>query len=175
MFQKYKLKDIIYAPYDKNAPEVVREATGLISKAIKGYKIYHFGSTAIPNMSGKNIINLFISCPMNDFESTLQQLDRLGLTNHPYRIEPPNRPLKVASLQFEDKVYGIHVHLLESGSQNEKNALFFRDYLITHPEVVSEYAELKEKVVKENSGDSEFYRQAKNAFIKSILQLNNNQ
>jgi GrpB-like predicted nucleotidyltransferase (UPF0157 family) len=171
MFNKYQPKDIIYAPYDNNAPAVATEAIRLILGAIKGYKIHHFGSTAIPNMPGKNIINLFISCPITEFESTLIKLDELGFSNHPYRQEPSNRPLKVAEIKFNGKPYGIHVHLLEFGSQNEKNALFFRDYLILHPDVAKEYANLKEKALIENNNDPEIYRQEKNAFIRSILEI----
>ena len=172
MFSKYQQKDIVYAPYDNNAPAVATEAIRLISSAIKGYKIHHFGSTAIPNMPGKNIINLFISCPLLEFKSLLQKLDNLGFSNHPYRKEPSNRPLKVAVLEFGKKTYGIHVHLLESGSRNEKNALFFRNYLISHPKVAIEYANLKQKVLTANNNDPEIYRQEKNAFIRSILQKN---
>lgn len=171
MFQKYQLKDITYAPYDKNAPAVTKRVISLISKVISEYKIYHFGSTAIPNMPGKNIVNLFISCPITKFESVLLKLDQIGFSDHPYRVEPPNRPLKVASFGLKGKIYGIHVHLLEIGSQNEKNALFFRDYLIKHPIAAKEYAQLKEKTLKQ-SADPELYRQEKNTFIKSILQLN---
>lgn len=171
MFTKYQLENVIYAPYDKKMPVVAGKAIDLLSDVINK-KIYHFGSTAVPGMPGKNIINLFVSSPIDEFNIVLKQLELIGFSDHPYRKEPSNRPLKVAGLLFNGKTYGIHVHVLETGSRNEQNALFFCDYLINHPGVAEEYAKIKEQNIKNQGNDPEVYRQAKNDFILSILQLN---
>ena len=62
---------------------------------------------------------------------------------------------------FADKVF--HLHLRYLGDWDE---LYFRDYLIAHPEIAEKYGGLKKKLVKEYKHNRDGYTEAKTEFIK---------
>jgi GrpB-like predicted nucleotidyltransferase (UPF0157 family) len=63
---------------------------------------------------------------------------------------------------FADRVY--HIHLRYSGDNDE---LYFRDYLIEHPEVARDYEALKFKLWKRYEHDRDAYTEAKTDFIRT--------
>jgi GrpB-like predicted nucleotidyltransferase (UPF0157 family) len=66
-----------------------------------------------------------------------------------------------------------HVHVVEAGGEDERRTLAFRDYLREHRAAALEYAELKERLAREFSGEDfrsrEAYATAKGEFVERIL------
>jgi hypothetical protein len=67
---------------------------------------------------------------------------------------------------FEGQAF--HVHVRYSGDWDE---LHFRDYLLCHPEVASEYSELKKQLSNKFEFDRDGYTEAKSDFIRRITAL----
>lgn len=67
---------------------------------------------------------------------------------------------------FEEKVFHLHVRYL--GDWNE---LYFRDYLIQHPEVAKQYGKLKLELKDKFQHDRDAYTEAKADFIKKHTNL----
>ena len=63
----------------------------------------------------------------------------------------------------------FHLHMLEISSKEWKNHIYFRDFLINHPEKAKQYAELKKMLVRRFSTDREAYTEGKASFIENIL------
>ncbi len=135
--------------------------------------IQHIGSTSIPGMLAKPILDIGIA--VANFEAAavcIKPLEEIGYT---YNGESgiPRR-----HWYAKGNPVTHHVHILEITSQTWKNNLIFRDYLIQNPETAREYAELKLKLLKEVKGDRataqptdrEAYQQAKSPFIEQVLQ-----
>ncbi|MBR9691904.1 GrpB family protein, partial [Candidatus Woesearchaeota archaeon] len=129
----------------------------------------HIGSTAIPEMPGKNIIDVLIPCETGDFNRILARLDSVGFQKNPYPHVPPERPLSVGAIQYESKKYNVHVTLVQQDSDLHKNNLFFREYLKTHEELAQEYAKVKQRAVKDGQVEAKEYNDAKSPFIRSVL------
>ena len=70
---------------------------------------------------------------------------------------------------FGEKVYHIHVRYPDGEDITDK--LLFRDYLVSHPEAVAEYADLKRKLFKDYEHDRDGYTKAKSAFIAKIIKM----
>jgi GrpB-like predicted nucleotidyltransferase (UPF0157 family) len=66
---------------------------------------------------------------------------------------------------FAEKVY--HIHVRYPGDWDE---LYFRDYLIAHPETAAEYATLKVKLHKDFEYDRDGYTDAKGEFIRAVTE-----
>jgi GrpB-like predicted nucleotidyltransferase (UPF0157 family) len=130
-------------PYDKAWPAMFEAEAGQIRRALHGLalRVEHVGSTAVPGLSAKPVIDIQVSVAcLNPFETYLWLLGPLGYVH--------------VSLGEFDRVYPFfqkpaewpcthHVHLCESGGEQEARHLAFRDHLRNHPEVARQYLELK--------------------------------
>ncbi|MBU6389871.1 GrpB family protein [Patescibacteria group bacterium] len=170
MVEPYELRGLAYHPYDPELPAVFSRAHNLLmaSRPVPWQAVEHIGSTAVPNLDGKNILNILVAAEPGRLSEAVAALERLGFTEHPYKNEPPERPLRVAGLRHQNRLYDLHLHLTEAGSPDHQNALFFRDYLRAHPEAREEYAAIKRNAVRSGL-DGLAYNKAKEPFIRKTL------
>ncbi|HEV2920340.1 MAG TPA: GrpB family protein, partial [Actinomycetota bacterium] len=98
-------------------------------------RIDHIGSTAVPGLAAKPIIDIQVSVaafePLEAFRVPLERLGYVYRADNPERTkryfrEPPGRRR-------------THVHVRRAGSFSEQWALLFRDYLRAHPAVAADY------------------------------------
>ena len=59
-----------------------------------------------------------------------------------------------------------HIHMFELASRKWRDMIAFRDYLISHPDAVEEYAFLKRRLASEFPGDREAYLDGKTSFVE---------
>ena len=126
--------------------------------------IHHIGSTAIPSIYAKPVIDILVE---------VKKIDSL------------DDPAPMVSLGYEAMgEFGIvgrryfrkenayqrthHVHIFEAGSAQVTRHLAFRDYMLAHPEDAQKYSELKRRLAKEHSTDIEKYMDGKDEFIQAI-------
>lgn len=130
--------------------------------------IEHVGSTAVPGVKGKGIIDILIG-----FE-TAEQLKHAVtvLSRHGYyggTTQKRNNYIFMASTKHETTLGDTHIHLTLKASKTFKDFLTFRDYLRLHPEVAKAYSELKYRIAQDCNFDREVYRQKKGSFIKNLI------
>ena len=135
-------------------------------------RIDHNGSTSIPGLGAKPIIDIQISVvalrPLAEYEERLGTLGYVHVA-HPDDSFCPffHRPRRWPHTH--------HVHLVEAGGAEERRTLAFRDYLRDHPDVAREYEDLKrnlaEKLAATDSESRESYAQAKTDFIERVIDL----
>ena len=165
------MKKYVFKAYDPIFPDLFNREKERIASYIKtSLKIEHVGSTAIPGLGGKGIIDMAIAVQKQDIESVMQQLQKLGYDYRP-AFSTPDRAYFVIDLS--DPIKGTrryHVHLTYPESDDWKGFLEFRDYLKAHPKEAEEYAELKKKAVLEADHDGEKYRKLKEPMFQKISQ-----
>jgi GrpB-like predicted nucleotidyltransferase (UPF0157 family) len=118
-----------------------------------GERIEHIGSTAIPGMAAKDIIDLQISVP--DLETATRSFDRplgaLGFERLPYeadhvpvgRTDDPGLWAKRFWTRRDHADGDVNLHVRRIDSPNERLALLFRDWFRNHAEAVAAYASFK--------------------------------
>jgi GrpB-like predicted nucleotidyltransferase (UPF0157 family) len=127
-------------------------------------RVEHIGSTAVPGLVAKPVIDLQVSVPAVDDEQAYRPaLESLGLVLR--AREPAHRFFRPATGQPRT----VHVHVCERGSTWEREHLAFRDQLRAHPDVAVAYAELKERLATEAGADRAAYTERKSAFIRDVL------
>ncbi len=137
----YVRQPIAFLPYDPALPEVAAQTESLIRTKIPNAEFEHIGSTAILNMPGKNIINVQLLCEEDQYQQNVSALESLGfIPISSNMIEPQYHPIEVASLIYKGKPYNVHVLLTAKGSEYHVNAVFFRDYIASHPDEKEQYA-----------------------------------
>ena len=129
--------------------------------------VEHIGSTAIPGIPAKPIIDMNVAVEsLDDIDDFIQKLPELR-----YEYIPERR---YADRQFFPKgpseCRTHHLNLVELDSQTAwKNQLLFRDYLRENEDVRNQYAELKRKLADEYADNREEYTERKSEFVMSII------
>lgn len=160
----------IFKPYNPRFPHLFAiEKSRITAQGSEQLIVEHVGSTAVPGLGGKGIIDIAIAVPKNRMAIVAKELELLGYL---FREQWSTHERLFFRIDLPDAQEGIqryHVHCTAADSQEWKSLIFFRDYLRTHPEVAREYATIKQWAVQESAGDGEKYRLLKKALIVAIL------
>ena len=132
--------------------------------------IQHVGSTAIPNILSKPIIDIQVAvkslAAMKEIAvGALKTIDYIFWDENP----DPTRLFFVKGMPPFGSQRTHHVHIVESTSKHWRSKLLFRDYLRKHPAVAKEYEKLKIKLQKRHQYDREKYTDAKSDFVNCVL------
>lgn len=127
-------------------------------------RVEHVGSTAVPGLVSKPVVDLQVSVPdLEDEPAYRPRLEALGVV---MRLrEPGHRFFRPPA----DQPRTIHIHVCAKGSDWERDHLLFRDHLRCHPGAADAYAELKRSLAAEVGHDRVAYTEGKSAFIKGIV------
>lgn len=162
--QKY-----VYKPYSKIFPDLFQKEKERIARSLVSVlAIEHVGSTAIPGLGGKGIIDIAISVPKEEMEHTSSILQKLGYEFRPTFSTPDRFYFITYIADPEEGSRRYHIHLTYPSSKEWKELIGFRDYLRTHPEAIEEYADLKKQAAKAANQDGEQYRKLKEPIFQKI-------
>jgi GrpB-like predicted nucleotidyltransferase (UPF0157 family) len=165
-------RPIVVVEYDPRWPALFESERERLSSLLgdRAVDIQHIGSTAIPGLAAKPVIDIAIG-----FEA-LSQADRclLLLKNAGYAYEP-NLEAALPDRRFLWRVdpagQRYHLHLASIYSRLWIDPLVFRDYLRRQPEAVSEYGRLKAALAEACGSDIGAYVDGKADFVEKILIL----
>jgi len=160
---------ILIEPYNPEWPEFFIRESSLIRLSIGRYisVIEHIGSTAVPGLAAKPVIDMLIGVKsLADSPRFVPGLEQLGYIYVPeHEVDLPERRYLYKQQEGEDS---FHLHMVEVESGFFRRHIAFRDYLRSHPEIAAEYASLKLRLAHEFGPDRSGYTDAKTEFIQSI-------
>ena len=132
------------------------------------HAIEHFGSTSIPGLAAKPIIDMLVE--VSDAER--------ARTVFPGVLGPQGYDC-IPQPEAEEQIYlcirrdnaGRRTHHLHIGTPGFKaSEQAFRDILLAHPEAAAEYGRLKRRLAREYHNDRLGYTEAKTEFIRRIME-----
>jgi GrpB-like predicted nucleotidyltransferase (UPF0157 family) len=131
--------------------------------------VHHIGSTAIPNIYAKPIIDMLVE--VND----ITQVDKRNSAMEALGYETMGE-FGISGRRYfrKDNKMGVrthHVHTFEVNSKEVERHLAFRDYMVAHPEDAQKYSELKRRLAKQYPNDINGYMDGKDGFIKEMEML----
>ena len=131
--------------------------------------IHHVGSTAIPGLMAKPIIDIIAG--IRDLQAAHAAGNPLGQLSY---VPDPHRPgiahhFEKPALSVGKPAYGLH--LTEPGSDLWMERLAFRDTLRKDPQLLAEYQELKVRLGREHPDDIAGYTAGKRRFVTRVLAL----
>ncbi len=170
---------IIIAPYDPRWPLEFR-AIALPMRAALGIlalRIDHIGSTSVPGLAAKDVIDLQVTVAALDTAPLARALAPLGYTlnvgvsrDHipPGRDDPPEEWRK---LMFDAPAgqRRTHLHVRQAGRANQRYALLFRDYLRADAPVSATYQQIKQALARLHSDDVDAYYDVKDPACDLIM------
>lgn len=160
----------VFKPYADIFPKLFEEEKSrLLTYLKRPYQIEHVGSTAVPNLGGKGVIDICIVVPQEDREEVWKAFEQAGYQlreNFTPDMHVSHTIILPDSVETKRK---YQIHIQQPNSQWLKEALAFRDYLRNHPEDVKRYEEIKQKAADESSQEREKYLAIKSPVIHNIL------
>ena len=167
-------QELQIVPYDPAWPSEFEAEAVRIRKALGclAVRIDHHGSTSIPGLAAKPIIDIQVSVeslqPMSAYREPLCSIGYVHVPHAddsfcPFFHRPSHWP------------HTHHVHVVKAGGDEERRTLAFRDYLRDHSDQARQYEELKRNIVARlNPTDRESreaYACAKTGFVERILAI----
>ena len=170
-------EDVAVVPYDPRWPVLFKEEKAhLLSCLPKTLvkRIEHFGSTAVPGLAAKPIVDMLVE--VTSLDETRQKI--------PFILEPKGYDYFWRPMWGDDTppFYAFfikrnaggnrthHIHMVEAHFELW-DRLLFRDYLIEHLHVAQDYSKLKRTLSKYHTNDRVAYSEAKTDFIVRITNI----
>lgn len=134
----------------------------LVDSAVR---IDHIGSTAVPGLAAKPIIDVQVS--VLSFDPMASLLEAMNAAGYVWRQDNPER----AKRYFREKLGArrTHIHVRKLGSWHEQTSLLFRDYLRSHDEARYQYESTKRDLAVQFRLERDKYSAAKHSVIWQIL------
>lgn len=130
--------------------------------------IEHIGSTAVPGLAAKPIIDLMLGVDsLSEIERHIESLSILGYEYFPQyeRFLPQRRYFA----RTDSGDLGWHLHAVVKDTPFWSEHLAFRNALRGDARLAGQYASLKRQLAEEFGNDREAYTDAKAPFIRSVL------
>ena len=159
------MKKLIY-PYYQNFPIIFKKEKDKISKKIKNIEIHHIGSTSIPGLGGKGIIDIMIGIKnWKELESIVKGLKTMSFKH----IHPKEQGRVFLSKIGQTKLGDIHIHIVIIGKKPYKELIIFRDYLRKNKKEVKRFFKLKQEWSGKAKEGRIKYGMLKTEYVKEIL------
>lgn len=156
--QDYEKNKIAY----QNAKQTLQKTLG------KNIDIHHVGSTAIPNIVGKNIIDVLVGAKdKTQFELFYNKLTNLGF------FASQNSKTDIytffASSQSETTSGDIHIHLVIKNTERYNEFLILKNYLLEVPQEAQNYSDHKKQILTQTL-ERKQYRQIKSEYVSALIE-----
>ena len=160
---------IVIAEYDQAWTDSFHHEVNCLQRLMGDILVqaHHIGSTSVPGLAAKPVIDLLLEVTdvreLDDLQSTIiasgyQFWGEYGLPGRRYLTKG-----------IAPRTHNIHSYA--SGNSELDRHLAFRDYLLAHPDVASDYESLKRHLAAECNHDIDKYCEGKDTFIKHHQRL----
>jgi GrpB-like predicted nucleotidyltransferase (UPF0157 family) len=154
---------------DPDAPEVARRLIALISTRWPATPAEHVGSSAVPGLAGKGIIDLLLAAEPADISAITQALLELGFQPQVPAAFPATRSMLWGAFRHGLTTYRVHVHIVPTDSPEVAAMRGFRDALRADPVLCRRYAALKRAIAAGGAVDPVTFTKAKHDWIAATL------
>jgi GrpB-like predicted nucleotidyltransferase (UPF0157 family) len=156
---------VVVIDYDPNWPEEFERLKSRVVDALGEVvvRVEHVGSTAVPGLTAKPIVDLY--AVVDDMDRATELLAALGYKAEGELGVPGRRGF---SWPAGEKRH--HLYICPPDHAGLASVVRFRDYMRTHPEEALEYGELKRKLAIRHRNDQEAYADGKTLFIEAVLE-----
>jgi dephospho-CoA kinase len=170
----------VLVPYDPTWPDQARRVLARLNTACghRAVRIDHIGSTAVPGMDAKDIIDVQVTVASLEVADELSEaLTAVGYVRTPYTVDTGKPDARSTVAEFDhsndeslwhkrlhcsaDPGRPTHVHIRVDGWPGQQFALLFVDWLRANPGVQADYLALKRRVAAEGHATTGAYAEAK--------------
>src|SRR6266508_2356863 len=156
--------------YDPEAPRLARRVIELVAAARPGAVAEHIGSSAVPGLAGKGIIDLLLPTPPDDIAEVAEALVAAGFQRQTIADAfPPSRPMRQGAIHHRGKLYRLHLHLVPTSSGEVTAMRSVRDALPADRRLLDRYVPLKRHTAARGITEPRAFPNPKRALITAPL------
>jgi GrpB-like predicted nucleotidyltransferase (UPF0157 family) len=170
MIGQYK-RDLTIVPYRSEWIDLYEREADLLRSVLghKALQIEHIGSTSIPGMMAKPIIDMMVAVvSLAQATELIPEIEALGYIYKSHDTIP-ERMFFAKESAPEHRTHHLNLAEMESGFW--KYQLAFRDHLRAHDEIAGEYVDLKKRIAEDYAQTHQLDLEAKSKFVASVLEL----
>ncbi len=159
-------RDIKIAEYDSTWPALFAKHAKIIGDALgsAAWRIEHIGSTSVPGLAAKPIIDILVVVKDSTDESVyLRQLEAAGYV---LRVREPDW---YEHRMFRTSDKDVHVHIYSDGCPEITRTLTFRDRLRRNSDDRTRYEQTKRQLATQDWSDMNAYAEAKTDVIEDVI------
>jgi len=167
--------EIEIVDYDAGWPRLFEAERAVLEQVLpreQTLAIEHAGSTAVPGLAAKPIIDIIIAVPSIEVAraTLVAPIESIGYV---YWAENPDRTRMffVKGMPPFGERRTHHIHILEPASETWHRTLVFRDYLRAHADEAERYQQLKRDLAQRHRSDREAYTRAKDAYVHRVVRV----
>ena len=163
----WELFPIALSPHDPLWADWAQDEIDGLSQMLSSFSpsINHIGSTAIPGIMAKPIVDILVEVSRNEEFSQIKDiLERGGYICMAESCDRLSFNKGYTSEGYAEKVFHIHIHRM-----GDNDEILFRDYMIAHRDKAKEYERLKLSLLPEYRNNRDGYTEAKSDFVKYII------
>lgn len=157
-------------PYNSQWPALFDQEATSLTELLKPWlvgAIEHVGSTAVPGLSAKPVIDIMAPvCSLEHAYQAINALSAIGYCYFPYKAEVMHWFCKPSPAHRTH-----HLHLVAGGSSLWVERIAFRDALRSNAQLAAQYLSLKQRLSNEYTHDRDAYTEGKSWFVQSVLKL----
>ena len=164
-------RNLNVGPYQSGWIELFEQEAARLSRALgeRALSIEHIGSTAVPGIAAKPIIDIMVAVvSLAKARELIPKVESCGYIYKPHDTVP-GRIFYVKESAPEHRTH--HLNLTPLGSAFWNNQLAFRDYLRAHEPIAAASVELKKRLVENYERTQKLDREGKSEFVSSVLKL----
>lgn len=157
---------IVISDYDSDWPLRFEEIARPVREAVADLAatVEHIGSTSVPGLAAKPIIDIDVAvASLDDVPTAIERLRSLG-----YLYQGDKGIKGREAFMWPKDAPPHHLYVVVQGNEPHRKHIAFRNYLREHPEVARDYAELKTRLAAEYGEDRLGYTDAKDAFVAQV-------
>lgn len=155
--------------YDETWPHLFdAERERLLTLSPQLLQVEHFGSTAVPGMAAKPVIDILVGVEsMAVADSLVELILGLGyLTSREFNATLSDRRWFMRAANGKRT---HHLHVVELGGSQWQQRLLFREKLRSNNHLAQQYGELKVQLAAMHKWDREAYTNAKSQFVEMVI------
>ncbi|SHE15107.1 dephospho-CoA kinase/protein folding accessory domain-containing protein [Chlamydia abortus] len=159
---------VVVVPYDPDWVQLFEKLREFVLPVVSDLivTIEHAGSTSVPGLAAKPIVDMDVIVPSQaDVHIAIQRLSTLGYI-HEGDLGIAGREAFIPP----DHLPRHHLYVCTQENDEYKRHILFRDYLRSHPDDSEKYGELKLELAQRFHNDRKAYTNAKSEFVEQILQ-----
>lgn len=165
-------KPVVVADYDHEWPGWFSRAAYFVDSALRGFphRIEHVGSTSVPGMAAKPVIDIDVVVEPGGFEAAKERLSALGYRHQGDLGMAGREAFELADSSAAARLPAHNLYVCESGAAELRRHTAFRDFLKSSPEWASRLSRLKKELAARGLSMEE-YMAGKAAMVGEITGL----
>ncbi len=130
--------------------------------------VEHVGSTAVPGLPAKPTLDLLAgTSSIPAVLERVDELEELGYEHRPGSFVTAPDHLFFRKVQNRKRTH--HLHVVDINAAAFREYMWFRDFLVAHPEAAQEYAAFKLQLAADYADDRTRYVESKSEFVERLM------